>query len=89
MTLDLLTLDAADLQNLLEQRKITSVDLVKQTLAQIEREDGKGAKLHAMIAVAPEHLLLSKAAQLDNDRRAWKVRSRLHGLPIIVKVRQS
>lgn len=86
MALDLLTLDAAGLQSLLVNVEITSVELAKQCLAQIKRHDKQGARLNAMIAVMPEDLLLSKAAQLDRERKEGKVRGPLHGIPIIVKV---
>ena len=86
MSLDLLNLDAAALRSLFERQELTSVELVKQVLAQIERHDKKGARLNAMIAVAPEKELLGRAAELDEERRDGKVRSRLHGIPLLVKV---
>ena len=86
MSLALLNLDAAALRSLFERQELTSVELVKQVLAQIERHDKKGAKLNAMIAVAPEKDLLRRAAELDEERRAGKLRSRLHGIPLLVKV---
>ena len=86
MSLALLNLDAAALRSLFERQELTSVELVKQVLAQIERHDKKGAKLNAMIAVAPEKDLLRRAAELDEERCEGEVRSRLHGIPLLVKV---
>ena len=86
MSVDLLKLDAVGLQVLLEGRVTTSAKLVKQILTQIENEDQAGFKLNAMISVMPEQLLLSKAAELDEERKQGKVRGPLHGIPVIVKV---
>lgn len=84
--LDLLTVDAAELQRLLSTRKLTSVNLVRQVLAQIKLEDRAGTKLRAMISIAPEDLLLKRAAQLDRERYQGDVRGPLHGIPILIKV---
>ena len=87
MSLDLLTLDAAGLQSLLEKNEITSVKLVRLTLAQIGQHDKAGIRLNAMISVMPESMLLYTAAQLDRERKEGRVRGPLHGIPIIIKVR--
>ena len=85
--IELLTLDASSLQKKLEARSLTSVELVQSCLAQIESHDRQGAQLRAITAIAPLDKLLERAQQLDNDRLSGQVRSRLHGIPIIVKVR--
>jgi Asp-tRNA(Asn)/Glu-tRNA(Gln) amidotransferase A subunit family amidase len=84
--LDLLRLTGVQLQTLLERRELTSVDLVAQTLQQIDRHNEKGLGLRAMISVAPRQLLLDRAAMLDKEREDGNRRGPLHGLPIIVKV---
>lgn len=83
--INLLALDAAELQHLLSNRELTSVDLLRQILAQIELEDRAGLRLQAMISVAPEPLLLATAAELDAERSRNKIRGPLHGIPIIIK----
>jgi hypothetical protein len=86
-SLDLLTLDAIELQSLLAAQKLTSAQLVKACLEQIRSQDHKGLELHAMIATPPEQDLIKIADTLDNERKAGLIRGPLHGIPIIVKVR--
>lgn len=80
---DVLTIDAQGLQKLLENGDVTSLDLVGQYLAQIEKHDGK---LHAMIQTTPKDLLEATAKSLDQERAAGRIRGPLHGIPILVKV---
>lgn len=80
---DVLTIDAEGLKTLLERGDVSSQGLVKQYLAQIKRHD---SKLHAMIQTSPDDLLEERAELLDQERAAGKIRGRLHGIPIIIKV---
>ncbi|KAH9209837.1 amidase signature domain-containing protein [Leptodontidium sp. 2 PMI_412] len=82
---DVLTTTAADLRVLLEDGSTTCVDLVETYLAQIEKHNHAGAKLHAMISLAPKDHLVAIARGLDEERSAGKARGPLHGIPIIVK----
>ena len=75
---DLLEMNATQLQKLLSTQTSTSVTLVKLLLAQISRHDRTGLRLNAMISVA-------KAAKLDEEREHGHFRGPLHGIPIIVK----
>lgn len=84
-TVELLTFDASALAKLLADGRITSQSLVEQILTQINNEDKAGAKLQAILNVAPRDKLLSTAAQLDEERRAGKLRGPLHGIPILIK----
>jgi amidase len=79
---DPLTTNAVDLQQLLRQNKISSVQIVENYLAQIERHE---AKLHSFISIAPREKLLRAAASLDEERLQGKTRSPLHGIPIVLK----
>lgn len=81
---NLLVATAADLQRGLRSKDFTSVDLIDACLDQIKRHD---EYLHAMISVAPRASLLDQAQKLDDERRNNKVRGKLHGIPILVKVR--
>ena len=81
---DLLTLDAHSLQERMEDGSLTAVDLLTSCLTQIETHDDR---LRAIISVAPRDLLLRRAQQLDQERASRHVRSDLHGIPILVKVR--
>lgn len=85
---DLLSMDAVELQSCLKQGKLTSVRLVKAALDQIRKEDHNGLNLNSMISIAPEDDLLKIAAELDRERAEGNIRSPLHGITIIVKVRR-
>jgi amidase len=86
-SLDLLTATAADLRKLLEAGEITSVDLVNLYLNQITKHNHQGLALNAIISTAPLDSLLDEATALDAERAKTGPRSRLHGIPIILKVR--
>jgi amidase len=83
---DVLRTDTQSLQKLLEAGEVKSVDLVGIYLAQIKNHDGY---LHSMITIAEEPTLREAAERLDAERKVGKVRSRLHGIPIIIKVTSS
>ena len=84
---DLLALDATSLQEWLSAGHLTSVQLVTACLDQIDRHVQRGARLQAIISTAPRELLLQRARNLDSERISGQIRSRLHGIPILVKVR--
>ncbi len=83
----ILTAAGHDLERRLETGELTSVDLVGAFLSQIERHNQKGLKLNAIISACPGEIALARAAQLDDERRNGRVRSKLHGIPIVLKVR--
>ena len=85
-SLDLIAESAADLQERLISGSLTSVELVKGCLEQIEKYDRKGLNLRSMIAIAPETKLIERAEILDAERLAGRSLSPLHGLPIIIKI---
>lgn len=79
-------LGVTDLRALLTQRKVTSVELVREYLRRIHGYDeayGDQPGLSAVITVNDN--ALEKAAELDAERRAGRVRGPLHGIPIVVK----
>jgi amidase len=84
--LDLLRLTATELQRLLQQKKLSSVELVTQTLARIKKDDKAGLHLNKMISIAPRETLLEAAARLDAERAEGKLRGPLHGITVIIKV---
>jgi amidase len=86
--LNLLAASASDLQSLLASGQITSVSLINQCLAQIEKHDRKpgSAELRAMMFVTKREKLIGVAAALDEERKLGKVRGSLHGIPIVLKV---
>jgi hypothetical protein len=84
--IDLLSMDASELQACLTQKKLTSVQLVRAELEQIRKQDHNGLNLHSMISTAPEEDVLKIAAELDRERAEGCIRGPLHGITIIVKV---
>ncbi|KAI1130215.1 amidase signature domain-containing protein [Nemania abortiva] len=82
---DILTTTAGDVRRLLESGETTSVDLVKKYLEQIAKHNLEGMKLNAIIATAPVDSVLEEAQALDKERVDTGPRSKLHGIPIILK----
>jgi amidase len=59
---------------------------VKELLVQINRHNKHGLKLKALISVAPETLVLDRAAKPDAEDADGKLRGPLHCGPVLVKV---
>lgn len=78
---ELAELSAADLANLLNAGKLTSVELVEMSLARIAALDEGGTR--AVIELNPDALEIAKRS--DRERRRGRVRGSLHGLPLLVK----
>jgi amidase len=76
-------LDAVQLTAHFAAGELTSVEVVEQLVARIEALDSGGNGLHSVLEVAPD--ALEVAAALDAERRAGRVRSALHGVPVLVK----
>jgi aspartyl-tRNA(Asn)/glutamyl-tRNA(Gln) amidotransferase subunit A len=72
-----LQMTAAELGRLLRQRKVSSVELTRRCLAALE---GRGRALNA-VAELTEALALREAARADEEIRAGRIRSPLHGVP--------
>ena len=69
-----------DLRTALEQKRITSREIVQQYLARIATYEDK---LNAVITVNPQALAI--ADSLDRERAAGRLRGSLHGIPIALK----
>nr|XP_019049186.1 hypothetical protein I302_02967 [Kwoniella bestiolae CBS 10118]OCF28116.1 hypothetical protein I302_02967 [Kwoniella bestiolae CBS 10118] len=82
---DFLQTSIREVQQLLKEGKITSVQLVEAYLNRIERDNQAGMALRAVIATAPRDLVLSIASGLDEERSRGEIRSELHGIPVLVK----
>jgi amidase len=80
---NVLTATAVDLQQLLQDRTVTSAQLVNEYVAQINQHE---PTLNALIAVAPREVLVRTAESLDEERLSGHIRSPLHGIPIVLKV---
>ena len=69
-----------ELRAAMEQRRITSRELVTQYLVRIALYEHR---LHAAIAINPK--ALDEADQLDAERAQGKIRGPLHGIPVALK----
>jgi amidase len=69
-----------DMQKALAERRVTSRELVLQSLVRIATYEDR---LNAIITVNPD--ALAEADALDRERAAGKVRGPLHGIPIALK----
>jgi len=71
------------LQQDMKSGKYTSEKLVSLYLERIQKLDKNGPKLNSVIELNPDALLL--AGELDKERKSGKVRSSLHGIPVLIK----
>ncbi len=81
-TLDLMDITIPELQQALEEGRVTSEELVQMYLDRIEAYDDD-LDLNSIISINPD--ALETARQLDEERAAGNVRGPLHGVPIIIK----
>ncbi|MBC7878603.1 MAG: amidase [Anaerolineales bacterium] len=72
-----------ELQESMKSGELTSRQLAESFLERIDSIDKNGPKLNSVIETNPD--TLSIASSLDDERRAGKVRSLLHGIPILIK----
>lgn len=72
-----------DLQARMNAGWLTSQDLTAAYLRRIAEIDRAGPKLNAVIELNPDALAI--AAQLDEERKAGKIRGPLHGIPVLIK----
>jgi amidase len=71
------------LQEDLKSGKYSAVALVDLYLKRIESMDRNGPSLHSVIELNPDARDI--AAALDKERKEGKVRSVLHGIPVLIK----
>ena len=85
-SIDLLTIETHDLSSLLGNGTTTSVQLVQEYLRRIELDNFHGLQLRAVLNLSPREHVIAIAKMLDQERLDGRVRSSLHGLPVLVKV---
>lgn len=83
VTRDAAWLDARSAQQALAAGELSSEQLVAYYLSQIEKHNTAGHQLRAITDINAE--ALTEARQLDQERAAGKLRSSLHGLPVVLK----
>jgi amidase len=73
----------AEFQEAMASGDLTSRSLTEAYLSRIEALDRRGPVLRAMLDLNPDALAIADA--LDAERRAGRVRSPLHGIPVVIK----
>lgn len=81
--LDLSTATIAELETAMAKGTLSSEKLTELYLARIAAYDNQGPSLHTVIVLNPKALETAKA--LDAERKAGKVRSPIHGIPVVLK----
>ncbi|HXC60934.1 MAG TPA: amidase [Steroidobacteraceae bacterium] len=81
--IDVVELTAIQAADLLKQGKLTSRELTQAYLDRIAAIDDAGPQLNAVIDLNPS--ALNDADALDAERKSGKLRSPLHGLPVLLK----
>lgn len=76
-----ITLEQAN--QLMQQQQLTSLELTRYYLQNIRTLDDAGPQLNAIVDINPD--ALEQAAALDAERKAGKVRSSMHGIPVVLK----
>ena len=67
----------------LAARQVTSVELVDAYAARVDALDGRGPALRSVLELNPDAVEIAR--RRDQDRAAGRVRSPLHGVPVLVK----
>ncbi|CAH0021083.1 unnamed protein product [Clonostachys rhizophaga] len=80
-SIDLLTLTARDVAELLNNQTFTSLQVTQEYLRRIDLDDRSGLGLHTMLEVTPRAIALHVASERDQERRKGIIRSPLHGVP--------
>jgi amidase len=84
-----LSLDAKEARQLLDNGTLTISGLLSQVLSQIKNENVKGLGLGAIVFLAPEHQLQTRAEELEQELQSGHNRGPLHGIPVVLKVHLS
>lgn len=71
------------LQSAMKSGQFTARSLVEKYLKRIDEVDRRGPAINSVIEVNPDALAI--AGELDKERKAGRVRSPLHGIPILIK----
>jgi amidase len=80
---DLNEATVTQLQALMAQKKLRSVDLVDYYLRRIRTIDQSGPTVNSVIEVNPEAREIAR--ELDGERRSRGARGPLHGIPVLLK----
>ncbi|MDQ4121249.1 MAG: amidase [Acidobacteriota bacterium] len=73
----------ADLQSRMRRGEMSAKDITEKYLERIRDVDQSGASLKSVIETNPDAERI--AEQLDRERKSGRVRSPLHGIPVLIK----
>ncbi len=76
-------ISADQLRQAMNEGRLTSAELTKAYLERIAQIDKSGPALNAVIELNPDAIAVATA--LDEERKSGKVRSPLHGIPVLLK----
>jgi len=82
-TFDLSTATIADINAAMDAGALTSEKLLTLYLKRIDAYDKQGPKVNSVIAINPN--ALAEARALDVERKEKGPRTRMHGIPVVVK----
>lgn len=85
----MLTATTADLQSLLEDGHVFRVDLLEVYLEQIKKHNHREMKLYTVIETGPKSDLLGRARETEQERKWSGPQGPLHGVFVLVEVRDS
>ena len=71
------------LQEKMEKGQLSSKTVTEMYLKRIAEMDKQGAALNAIIELNPDAIKI--ADQMDIERKNGKIRSRMHGIPVLIK----
>lgn len=71
------------MQQAMNQGKLTALELLEHYLQKIEAVDKKGLLINSILHIGPLGRDLAK--QMDRERKSGKLRGPLHGIPVLVK----
>jgi len=80
---DLNEVTVNQLQDMMQNGKLSAKALAKMYLKRIKEIDKSGPKLNAVIELNPDALTIASA--MDAERKLGKIRGPLHGIPILIK----
>lgn len=81
--IDLAEVSVNSLQEKMKSGELSSVVITQWYLQRIQDVDKNGQKLNSIIELNPDAIQIAQA--MDNERKAGKVRGKLHGIPILIK----
>ncbi len=73
----------SQLQDKMSSGTLTSEEITQKFLNRIELIDKNGPELRAVIEINPDALNIAR--KMDEERKSGKIRSALHGVPILIK----